>query len=148
MVTGEPPADPFSFLFLQGRATSELADQPNNCPSPAQRLLILSSPVQLKKASSVGAVCGNDGSFTNKTALSVTDGINSEHKQEQRQSPKDAGPTRRRRQPTSRHVRSDTSQHGRGGGPPPHQPTPNRRIRATHQADATTTRGATNSRRS
>ena len=36
-----------------------------------------------------------------KTDLSVTDGINPEHKQEQRQSTKDAGPARRRRQQTS-----------------------------------------------
>ena len=75
---------------------------------------------------------------TNKADLSAIDGINSEHKQEQRQSSKDARPARRRRQPTSRRcVRNDASQHGRGGGTLPHQPTPDRRVRATHQADAT-----------
>ena len=67
-----------------------------------------------------------------KTDLSVTDRINLEHKQEQCQSTKDAGPARRRRQQTSWHVRSDASQHKRGGGAPPHQPTPPRRVAATH----------------
>ena len=83
-----------------------------------------------------------------KTDLSITDGINSEHKQEQRQSTKDAGPARRRRQQTSRRFRSDVSQHRRGGGAPPHQPTPDMRVRATHQADATPAGGVTNSERS
>ena len=83
-----------------------------------------------------------------KTDLSITDGINPEHKQEQRQPTKDAEPARRRRQQTSRRVRNDASQHGQGGGAPPHQPTPDRRVRATHQADATPAGGATNSRRS
>ena len=110
--------------------------------------LIRSSPVWLKKASSVGAVCGTDSSFTSKTDLSVTDGINSEHKQEQRQSTKDAGSAKRRGQQTSWRVRSDASQHERGGGAPPHQPTPDKRVRATHQADATPTGGTTSSGRS
>ena len=56
-----------------------------------------------------------------KTNLSITDDINPEHKQEQHQSTKDARPVRRRRQQTSRQVRSDASQHGRGGGASPHQ---------------------------
>ena len=37
MVTGEPPADPSSFLFLKGRATLKPADQPSSSPSLAQR---------------------------------------------------------------------------------------------------------------
>ena len=52
------------------------------------------------------------------------------------QSAKDAGSARQRRQQTSWHIRSDASQHERGGGAPPHQPTPNRRVSATHQAYA------------
>ena len=143
--TGEALADPSSFLYLQRTIAPNPTDQSNSSPGSGPTTPTRSSPVQLKKASSVGAFCGNDSSFTNKTDLSVTYGINSEHKQEQRQSPKDAGPTRRRRQSTSRH---DASQHERGEGPLPHQPTPDRRIRTTHQADAMTTGGATNSRRS
>ena len=96
----------------------------------------------------VGAACGNDSSFTSKTDLSVTDGINSEHKQEQLQSTKDAGSARRHGQQTSWHVRSDASQHERGGGPPPHKPMHDRRVRATHQADTTPTGGTTSSGRS
>ena len=82
-----------------------------------------------------------------KTDHSVTDGINPEHKQEQRQSIEDAGPAMRYRQLTSRRVGSDAGQHGRGGGTPPHQSTSDRRVRTTHQTDATTTGGATDSRR-
>ena len=73
-----------------------------------------------------------------KADLSATDGINSEHKQEQRQSSKDARPARRCGQPTSwRRVRDCAGQHGRGGGAPRHQPTLAERIRKTHQANAT-----------
>ena len=82
-----------------------------------------------------------------KTDHSVTDGINPEHKQEKRPSNKDAGPARRYEQPTSWRVRNDVGQHGRGGGTPPHQSEFDRRVRTTHQIDATTTGGATDSRR-
>ena len=47
-----------------------------------------------------------------KTDISDTDGINLEHKQEQRQSTKDAGPARRCKQQTPQLVRNDASQHG------------------------------------
>ena len=89
MATGEAHAGPSSFLFfLQRKDTShpEPLDLPND-PNTLQ-------PSPVEKASSVSAVCGNDSSFTNKTDHSVTDGINSEHKQEQRQSAKDAGSSR------------------------------------------------------
>ena len=129
-------------------------DGPGAC-RPAQQLSrsgpttpIRSSPVPVEKASSVGAVCGNGRSFTNITDFSVTDGINPEHRQEQCQSAKDAGSARRRRQQTSWHIRSNASQHERGGGAPPHQPTPDMRIRTTHQADTTPTGYTTNTRRS
>ena len=76
----------------------KLAYQPSSSPISGPTNPIRSSPVQLKKASSVGAVCGNDSSFTNIDDFSVTDGINPEHKQKQHQSPKDAGPAKRRGQ--------------------------------------------------
>ena len=105
---------------------------------------IRSNPVPVeKRASSVGAVCGNDSSYTNITDFSVTDGINPEHKQVQCKSIKEAGPARRYRQPTSRRVGSDAGQHGQGGGTPPHQSTSDRRVRTTHKTAATTTGGAT-----
>ena len=53
---------------------------------PAQRFQHAPTQFRLKKASSLSAVCGNDSSFTIKDDLSVTDGINSEYKQEPRQS--------------------------------------------------------------
>ena len=65
------------------------------------------SPVSIEKTSSVWRRLWEDSSFTNKADLSETDGINSEHKQEPRQSSKDARLARRRGQPTSRrHVRN------------------------------------------
>ena len=117
----------------------EPEDQPRSSPISGPTTPTLFSPVRLKKTSSVGAVCGNDSSFTNKADYSVTDGINSEHKQEQRQSAKDTGSARRYRQPISRRVRNNAGQHGRIGGTPPHQSTSDRRVRTTHQTDATTT---------
>ena len=97
-----------------------------------------SSPVPIEKHHQLGVVCGNDSSFTNKADISVTDGINSEHKQEPRQSSKDARPARQRGQPTSRrHAGNCAGQHGRGGGAPDHQPTLAERIGATHQANTT-----------
>ena len=51
-----------------------------------------------KKHHQFGAICGNDSSFTNKADLLATDGINLKHKQEQRQSSKDARPARQRGQ--------------------------------------------------
>ena len=66
----------------------------------------------------------------------MTEGINSEHKQESRQSSKNARPVRRRGQPTSRrHARNCTGQHGRSGGAPYHQPTLAERVGATHQTN-------------
>ena len=113
-------------------------DQSNSSPSSGPTTPTRSSLVRLKKASSVGAVCGNDSSFTNKDDLSTTDGINPKHKQEQCQSSKDAGPARRGGQPTSqRRVRDSTDQHGRGGGAPRHQPTLAEIVGTTHQANTT-----------
>ena len=77
-----------------------------------------------------------------KTDHSVTDGINTEHKQEQRQSIKDAGPATEHKR-----VRNDAGQHGRGGGTLPHQSTSDIRVRTTQQIDTMTTGGATDSRR-
>ena len=68
----------------------------------------------------------------------MTNGINSEHKQEQCQSSKDARPVKRCGQPTSRrHVGDCAGQHGRGGGAPRHQPTLAERVGTTHQANTT-----------
>ena len=76
---------------------------------PAQQIQHAPAQFQLKKASSVGVVCGNESSFTNKADLSVTDGINSEYKQEPCQSSHDARPTKRGGQSTSRRrVRDST----------------------------------------
>ena len=105
---------------------------------PAHRSQHAPAQFRLKKASSVGAVYGNDSSFTNKVDILVTEGINSEYKHESCQSSKDARPARRGGQPTSRrHIRDNVGQHERGGGTPSHQPTLDRGIRETHQADAT-----------
>ena len=147
--TGKAPAGPSSFLFLLQRKTTSKACRPAQHQSRSGPTTpTCSSPVRLKKGIISGAVCGNDSSFTNKADHSVTDGINSEHKQEQRQSAKDTGSARRRRQQTSWHIRSDASQHERGGGAPPHQPMPDRRVRATHPADATPTGSTTDIGRS
>ena len=79
-----------------------------------------------------------------KVDFSATDGINSEYKQEPRQSPKDARPARRRGQSTSRRrVRDYASQHGRSGGTSSYQPTPDRRVRTTHQENTTPAGSAT-----
>ena len=140
MPAGQPNSIPTSGPTIQ---SLQISSQQSRSP-------IRSSPVRLKKkkASSVGVVCGTDSSFTNKADHSVIDGINSEHKQEQRQFAKDTGSARRRRQQTSWHIRSDASQHERGGGAPPHQPTPDRRVRATHPVDATSTGSTTDTGRS
>ena len=91
-----------------------------------------------KKHHQFGAVCGKDCSFTNKADFSAADGVNLEHKQQQRQSSKDARPTRWRGQPTSRRrVRDSAGQHGRGGGAPRHQPTLAERVGTTHQENTT-----------
>ena len=80
---------------------------------------------------------GTTSSFTNKADISVTDGINSEYKQEPRQSLKDARPARKLRQPTSyRRSGNYTRQYRRDGGAPSHQPALDKGIRATHQTDA------------
>ena len=86
------PAYQHCSVPISASTNQEPVDQPNSSPDPAQRPLNAPAQFRLKKASSVGAVCGNDSSFTNITDFSVTDGINPEHKQEQRQSAKDAGP--------------------------------------------------------
>ena len=123
------PADPFCFLFLQRSPTPRSS-------GPAQQIQHALAQFRLKKYHQFGVVYGNDSSFTNKADLSTTDGINSEHKQEQRQSSKDARPARRRGQPTSRRrVRDCAGQHGRGGGAPPHQPTLAERVITTHRTN-------------
>ena len=105
---------------------------------PAWQIQHAQAQFWLKKHHQFDAVCGKDSSFTNKADISATDGIKSEHKQEQRQSSKDARPARRHGQPTSRRcVKDNAGQHGRGGGAPCHQPTLVERIGATHQANTT-----------
>ena len=114
-------------MFLQKSPTSKDSGS-------AQKIQHAQAQFRLKKHHQFATFSGNDGSFTNKADLSATDGINSEHKQEQRQSSKDARPTKRRGQPTSRrHGRDCAGQHGRGGGAPHHQPTLDERVRTTHQ---------------
>ena len=81
---GEPPPILFVSCFCREVQRPELADR-----TPTR-----SSPVPVEKASLVGAVCGNNNSFTNKGDLLVTYDVNSEYKQEPRQSPKDARPAR------------------------------------------------------
>ena len=49
----------------------EPANQPSSSPISGLKTPICSNPVRLKKASSVGSVCGNDSSFTNKADLST-----------------------------------------------------------------------------
>ena len=68
---GEAPAGPPSFLFLQRSARLEPVDQPSNSPSSGPTTPTRSSPVRLKKATSVSIVCGNDSSFTNKADISA-----------------------------------------------------------------------------
>ena len=104
------------------------------------------SPVE-KRHHQLASSVGTTVPLQIKTDHSITDGINPEHKQEQHQSIKDAGPARRYKQPTSRRVGNDAGQHGRGGGTPPHQSTSDRKVRTTHQTDAATTGGAIDSRR-
>ena len=47
---------------------------------PSQQFQHAPAQFRLKKASLVGAVYGNDSSFTNKFDLLITDGINLEYK--------------------------------------------------------------------
>ena len=129
MATGEPPPILFCFLFLQRSPTPRAS-------GPAKQIQHALAQFRLKKHHQFGAVCGNNNSFTNKADLSATDGINSKHKQEQRQSSKYARLAMQRGQPTSRRrVRDCAGQHGRGGGTPRHQPTLAERVRTTHQAN-------------
>ena len=136
-----------SFLFLVSTGEPNVQSQwtrPGIGPVPAYRSQHAPAQFRLKKVSSVGVVCGNDSSFTNKADLLVTDGINSEYEQESRQSSQDARPDKQGGHPTSRRrIRDSAGQHGRGGGTPSHQPTLDRGIRATHQADATPAGSAT-----
>ena len=74
--SGRAPADPFCFSFLQRSPTSKDS-------GPTQQFHHSPAQFRLKKHHQFGAFCGNDGSFTNKVDLSVTGGINSEHKQDQ-----------------------------------------------------------------
>ena len=115
-----PPVQPISSLGLTQRPPH----------APAQ--------FRLKKASSVGAVCGNDSSYTNITDFSVTDGIDSEHQQEQRS--EDARPTRA--------SRSGAGQHKRNGSTPPSQPTLDRGARAAYQTNTASARVASDLGRS
>ena len=86
-------SDPYqSFLFLIFAEEPDIQSRRIGLTIPTS-----SSPVLVEKHHQFGAVCGNDSSFTNKADLSVTKGINSEHKQEPRQSPKDARPARQHR---------------------------------------------------
>ena len=106
-----------------------------------------SSPVpKEKRESSVGAVCGNDSSYINITDFSVTDGIDSEYKQEQRS--KGARSTGRCGQQTSWAGGSNAGQYERSGSTPPRQPTPDRRVRAAYQTNAASTGDATDPGRS
>ena len=128
---GRAPTNPFCFLFLQRSPKSRDS-------GPTQQIQHAQAQFQLKKHHQFDVVCGNNNSFPNKADLSTTYGINPEHKQEQHQSSKDARTTRRGGQPTSRRrVRDSTSQHGRGGGAPRHQPTLAERVGTTHQANTT-----------
>ena len=143
------PADQCSSSLTPGPTIPHPTAQPARGPGLAQRPQTRSSPVPVEKqASSVGAVCGNDNSFTNKTDNSFTDGINLEHKQEQRQSAKDAGSTRRCGHQTSWYSRSNASQYERSGSTSPRQSTPDIRVRTTYQTDATSTGDTTDPGRS
>ena len=128
----------FFLVFAEKSNVQSQRTGPATVPVPAQQFQHAPAQFWLKKASSIGAVCGNDNSFTIKADLSATDGINSEHKQEQRQSSKDSRPARRRGQPTSRRrVRDCAGQHERGGGGPRYQPTLAERVSTTHQTNTT-----------
>ena len=81
---GEPPPILFVSCFCRGVS------------GPAQQIQHAQAQFRLKKHHQFGAICGNNCSFTNKDDLSATNGVNSEHKQEQRKSSKDAIPARRR----------------------------------------------------
>ena len=123
--------------------------QPASSPGPTQRRPHAPAQFRLKKrhhqlAPSVGTTVP----VQVKTDHSVTKRINSEHKQEPRQSAKDAGSARRRRQQTSWDSRSNASQYERSGSTSPRQSTPDRRIRTTYQADATSTGDMTDPGRS
>ena len=127
---GEPPPILFC-LFLQRSPTPRAS-------GPVHQIQHALAQFRLKKHHQFGAICGNDSSFTNKADLLATDGINSEHKQEQRQSSKDARPAKRHGQQTSRRrVRDSAGQHRRGEGAPRHQPTLAERVGTTHQANTT-----------
>ena len=106
---GRSPHQPPFFLVLQRSATPKAcrspllrsyfsADDPaSNSPARQQSRSSLTTPtrsslVPVEKTSSVGAVYGNDSSFINKTDISVTDGINTEHKTKSRQSTKATAP--------------------------------------------------------
>ena len=165
MATGKALAGPSSFwFFLQESATPRACRsaaaavlpqpqtiqhppvQPINSLGPIQRPPHSPAQFRLKKASSVGAVCGNDSSYISITDFSVLDGIDSEHKQEQRS--KDAKSTRRRGQQASRASRSDAGQYERSGSTPPRQPTLDRRARTTHHTNTASTRDASDLGRS
>ena len=94
VATGEALANPLHPCFRRGVLRTESADrEPRRSSPPVQPVKQSwsspttsnrSSPVPDKKQpSSVGAVCGNDCSYTNITDFSVTDGIDEEHEQEQ-----------------------------------------------------------------
>ena len=128
-----------SFWFLIFAEESNVRSQRTDLGNPARP-----SPILVEKASLVWRRLWERQFLHNKADLSTTDGINLEHKQEQRQSSKDARPARRRGQPTSRRrVRDCVGQHGRGGGAPRHQPTLAERVRTTHQANTTPPRDTT-----
>ena len=137
---GEPRR---SFLFLVFAEEFNVQSQRTSPANPAR-----SNPVLVEKHYQFGAVCGNDSSFTNKVDLSTTNGINPKHKQEKRQSSKDARLARRHGKSTSRRrVRDRAGQHGRGAGSPCHQPTLVERVGTTHQENTTPPRDTTGPKR-
>ena len=120
--------------------------QPISSLGPTQRPPHAPAQFWLKKASSVGAVYGNDSSSINITDFSVTDGIDHEHKQEQRS--KDTESIGRCGQQTSWASRSSAGQYERSRSTPPRQPTPDRRARTAYQTNAASTGDATDPGRS
>ena len=112
-----PSALSFSLVFVvEGHIQKSQASNttPGACrPAQQQPYLRPNDPGKLqpspveKRHHQLAPSVGTSIPLQIKTDHSVTDGINPEHKQEQRQSIKDAGPVRRYRQPISRRVGSD-----------------------------------------
>ena len=89
----QAPADPLCFLlFAEESNTQDQRTDPITVPVLARGSQHAPAQFRLKKASSVGAVCGNGISFINKVDLLVIDGINVEYKQDPCQSFQNARP--------------------------------------------------------